>query len=205
MLTFMEFQGIRMEYPKKPDSYFLSLDEYRLFAKKSISRFAKPVAKKLLKDDDFIADLTHMIMMADWRWDGRGSRSGYRSWCARLAIIEGLKLNRQKKHIKTISIDEVLSNDTNGFSGKFNTNYNSSRKLKDILEDKRLTNNEVTEEILRNFSLTDVQKDYLVRNIEGESPKDIAEAEHRSKQYVYGVLENARKKIRRYYDKEFAL
>lgn len=185
-----------MEYPQKSNSYFLRLDEYILMAKKCIVRFVPNRANQLLINDDFIADIAHDIMMADWRWDGRGNRIGYRSKCAKWSIFE--KLKKKKKDIKTLSLDEEL--------GYWNgTNYYQTKRIKDILEDKTLRNNEVTEDLLRNFSLTDTQTEYLLRNINGEHPKDIAKDKGVTNQNVSLTLKLAKEKIRRFYDKRFSL
>ena len=189
-----------MEYPQKPDSYFLTLAEYTVFAKKSISRFAPNLANKILKDEDFIADLTHDIIMADWRWNGKGSRSGYRSKCAQWSIMDQLK--KRKKHIGTISLDDeinIYGNNSSKYIGV------KTKRIKDILEDKTIKDNEVTEDLLKPFSLTDTQKEYLLRNINGENPVDIAKDKNVTPQHVSLVLKQTKERMRKFYDKKFAL
>lgn len=187
-----------MEYPQKSDTYFLSLEEYTLLAKKCICKFAPNLANTLLKDNDFITDLAHDIMMADWRWNGNGNRQGYRSKCARWFICDILR--KRKNDIKTISLEDEIHVYQHGGKGLTKT-----KRIKDLLEDKKINFNEVTEDLLKPFCLTDIQKSYLLRNINGEHPKDIAKDENVTPQYVSSTLKIAKEKMRRFYDKRNAL
>jgi hypothetical protein len=111
MLKINRIQNKRMIYPEKSETYFLKLEDYILFAKKSISRFMPVLSKKLLRDDDFIADVAHDIMIADWKWNGLGDRIGYRSKCAKWSILG--KIKERKRDIKVLSFSkEVHSSGT---------------------------------------------------------------------------------------------
>jgi DNA-directed RNA polymerase specialized sigma24 family protein len=73
------------------------------------------------------------------------------------------------------------------------------------LEDKKNPNNNVTEEHLKNFSLSPIQKEYLLRNINGDKIKDIANDHGVTIQHVHITIKSAKEKIRKYYDKKVAL
>lgn len=181
-----------MEYPNKPDSYFLPLNDYTKFAKQSIRRFMPVLANVLLRDDDFVSDITHDIMMADWRWNGNGSRVGYRSKCAKWSILD--KLKARNRVIPTFSLDQPINNKTNRNNDRATVYY-------EILEDKK-RHGEITEDHLKNFSLTENQIHLLLRNINGESITEIAKSQNISNQAVSLTIKVAKEKIRKYYDKE---
>jgi DNA-directed RNA polymerase specialized sigma24 family protein len=151
------------------------------------------LSKKLLRDDDFIADVAHDIMIADWKWNGLGDRIGYRSKCAKWSILG--KIKERKRDIKVLSFSKVTHS---GGTGR-------KMYLSDTIEDKRKPENSVTEEHLKNFSLSPIQKEYLLRNINGDKIKDIANDHGVTIQHVHITIKSAKEKIRKYYDKKVAL
>lgn len=199
MLTLRKFSKLRMNYPPKKDNYFLTLKEYTLLAKKCICKFVPVLASQLLKNDDFITDITHDIMMADWRWNGKGSRIGYRSKCAKWSILK--KIKRKKKHIYTISLDDEIT----VYGHKTSKNGIRTKRIKDLLEDTKIKYEEVTEDLLKPFSLTSTQKEYLLRNINGENPLDIAKDKGVTPQYVSLILKHTKERMRKFYDKKSTL
>lgn len=192
-----KIRNLRVNYEKKPDNYYCTLDEYILFAKKSIMRFASPVAKSLLKNEDFISDIAYAIMMADWRWDGNGDRVGYRSKCADWAIKVNLnKLKKQNKKNKDIlSLNWQINNNRN----------DSDADLYSIVEDKRLTKSKEIDVkgILENSGLTDLQKQYIsMYYMENMNLKQIAEQFNTTPQNINQTITRGIEKIRKFNKKE---
>lgn len=195
--------NLKIKYEQKPNEYFLTLDEYLLMAKKSISRFAPSLAPRLLKNEDFVSEIAYSIMMADWRWDsskdnnkdGKNSRVGYRSKCADWAIKVNIKKLKNKNNLP--SGEQILS---------LNHNVGNDEKsvdLYNIVEDKRISKFEPNIDIntfFDNSNLTDSQKKYLeMRYINGVKLKDIAEQSGTTIQNINKIINIAIKKIKKYH------
>jgi RNA polymerase sigma factor (sigma-70 family) len=73
-----------------PNKTFLPLKEYEKCVKKVISKYFRHISKFLLKNEEIIANLVTSAIMADWRFDGRGSIGGYRVQCVKWAIQKTL-------------------------------------------------------------------------------------------------------------------
>lgn len=110
----------RTEYPNKESKDFDSLDQYLTDAIKIIKTYADKyqgsLARRILEDEDAIANIAHKMMLGDWRWtpeykskSGRAhSRRAYRFQCAVWAIKEYVKRQEKKrKYGKHISIDKL--------------------------------------------------------------------------------------------------
>jgi RNA polymerase sigma factor (sigma-70 family) len=187
---------LRVEYKEKPKEYYCSLDEYILMAKKSIAKFASPLAKGLLRNDDFISEIAHSIMMADWRWNGLGDRVGYRSKCANWAIKVNLRKLKKNTDLKILSLNYDINYD----------NGNDNVGLYNIIEDKRLNNYPKsinTEAIFEKSGLTDKQKQLLIMYyIDGMKLREIAEQVGTTPQNINKIIRTSVKKIKKYNTKE---
>jgi len=184
-----------VKYETKPNDYYCTLDEYILFAKKSIMRFASPVAKSLLKNEDFISDIAHAIMMADWRWNGDGDRVGYRSKCAEWAIKINLtklkKQNEKNKKNRLISLNYQINDDSGDV-------YN-------MIEDKRFSPKQDinVKGILENSCLTDLQKQYInMYYIEEKTLNEIAGEFNTTPQNINQTITRGIEKIKKFNKKE---
>jgi RNA polymerase sigma factor (sigma-70 family) len=83
------------------DVEFLTLREYEAIAKKTIKKFCKHSFVRLLKNPEFVGNVTHDIMMGDWRYkeqDGVGkTRYSYRNQCAVWSIKKSFDKNKHTK------------------------------------------------------------------------------------------------------------
>lgn len=127
MLDIANVGDFKLNYPDHKNIKFENLDFYITLAKKNVSKFADKVcvgyAKKILQDEDAIANIAHHVMMADWRWDAskKGAtgesktRYSYRNQCAIWAIKSYIsrqyKINKKYRNTKTFSFDACLDDD----------------------------------------------------------------------------------------------
>lgn len=101
------------EMPKANlNNFESSPDDYVKIARKLILAHASSLranlANELLLSDDAISNIATEIMLADWKWDGRGTKCGYRKQRAIWAMQSYLSRSKSfhKKRMKYI--DEVL-------------------------------------------------------------------------------------------------
>jgi RNA polymerase sigma factor (sigma-70 family) len=88
---------------RSKDTGYLSLKEYY---KQACAVLVKYGSKKFLKSEDNISYVMHEMMMADKRFDGRGSRIGYRLNNGRFAV----KSLCSKKPNTTIYLNSMVKN-----------------------------------------------------------------------------------------------
>ena len=68
------------------DKKFMPLKDYRDCVKHVIYKHFRKLSKFLLRNEEILTNLTTSAVMADWRFDGRGSIEGYRVQCVKWAI-----------------------------------------------------------------------------------------------------------------------
>ena len=101
----------RLNFPQERKE-FCTLEEYTDIAKKTISRYCPKNREEILRNDDAVANIAHAIMLADWQFNGRGSKFGFRKSRARFAIKS--YLSRRARNLKNVefSIDSIMNNET---------------------------------------------------------------------------------------------
>lgn len=72
------------------DKVFMPLEKYRDCVKHVVYKYYRRWSKFLLKDDEILTNLTTSAIMADWRFDGRGTIEGYRVQCVKWAIKKAM-------------------------------------------------------------------------------------------------------------------
>jgi RNA polymerase sigma factor (sigma-70 family) len=98
----------RISYPDKDQQYFKSSIQYYLnLAESLIKKYATNMAYIFLHNEDVISNIATSMMMADWRFDGRGDRSGYRKSCGRLALLACITRYQNNRKIPTISMNDA--------------------------------------------------------------------------------------------------
>lgn len=99
--------------PDKNNVQFEGLDDYYLIAKKMISTHGPKIrtglADEMLKNDDAISNIAHAIMMADWKFDGRGSRLGYRKKMGEYAIRNYATRSGKAFRRQVFSLDNFIN------------------------------------------------------------------------------------------------
>jgi len=110
-----KLQTPRSAYPHSHnDIPFVSMDDYLLITRKLISTIAPTIksglAGEILRSEDAISNIATSVMLADWKWNGKGTRRGYRSQCAYWAILRYVTRATTDNH--TLSIDWEYNNDS---------------------------------------------------------------------------------------------
>lgn len=113
MVTHIDIIGIGNKKLNTNNDDFCSLDEYVLIAKKTISSYASKIkhglAEEMLRNDDAIANIAHAIMMADWQFDGRGNKFGFRKERAKYAIHLYISRRSRESRKKIYQLDNLLN------------------------------------------------------------------------------------------------
>lgn len=139
----------------------LTLDEYTTTAEKAIKKWGHP---KMLNDEG-IGAVIHMMMKADLKFDGRGTRSGYRMKAARYAIgrlfsLYHLSKERAKKKPKILSLNHIIDS-TNGEETEMYTMVDSGYEPPDVILENQERNSKVYNTIMESDVLTPREKQVL--------------------------------------------
>ncbi len=196
MINLLDISVPKQTYPDHSNIKFESMDFYLDLARKLVNTLLTNsfVAQKILKNDDYISYLATYIMMADWTWNGRGTKYGYRKQC----VVWALKtmFTRYKKQQQCLSLNNRLNN-----------YFTSEHPLSfiDILVDKHKDiqhneNVELVENMLSNSKLTKKQKKYLnLYYFEGKSLDNVGQDCGVSRAAVSCGIKRAIRKIRKKY------
>lgn len=91
------------EYDNKD---FGTLDEYLEIARRTIVSYAGEIrlglADEMLKNEDAVANVAHAVMMADWHFDGRGDKFGFRKQRIKWAIRNYITRKTHRQYTTTI-------------------------------------------------------------------------------------------------------
>lgn len=108
MIDLVSIKDKRLEYPQASTQQFLTLEEYRTLTIRLVKKFTGgSIRNKILKSEDAISNISHEIMMADWRWDethlgtesGKAfARTSYRLECAKYAIYGFIKRSSKPRN-----------------------------------------------------------------------------------------------------------
>ena len=81
--------------------------EYQLIAKKILYNTCNPeLSEAIYNDEDYFGSIASAIMIADWKWDGRGTIYGYRKQYAKWTIyriIKEINSNKREHNIRNFS------------------------------------------------------------------------------------------------------
>tara|TARA_R110000824_G_scaffold104833_1_gene248528 strand:- start:3434 stop:3958 length:525 start_codon:yes stop_codon:yes gene_type:complete len=88
-----------------------SLAEYDITAKKILMTVAPSVALIIINDPDRFGYVVGEVMKADWKWNGNGTKYGYR----KQRVIWAVKkiLSSIKKNQKTLSLHQLVKDSSN--------------------------------------------------------------------------------------------
>src|SRR5687768_3821805 len=90
---------------QREEATYLTLKEYELMARKVIWKYGSKFRYKFLRDEDSISFVIYRLAKADQKFDGRGSREGFRSQngvYAVLSLIEKV-CKKQKRLFKSLN------------------------------------------------------------------------------------------------------
>lgn len=81
------------------------LDTYYRWAAQCVCRFApRTKAQHMLHDSDILAEIVSYLIKADLKWNGKGSKTGYRKAQGKFAV-KRIVYRRAKKEHKFVSLD----------------------------------------------------------------------------------------------------
>ena len=172
----------------------LSLDEYREIARRLIISMRHkfgPVCNSILNSEDAMTNITTQIMLADWKFDGRGSKKGYRKSIAHYAIMSFItKNNKGGRHIG--SLNAPLSS------------MDDSSELIKVIQDKMvdqpskaIEDREFANYLMNCPNLTDKQRDCTYKYyIEDRNMQDIADESGITREAVRQSIRGAMAKMK---------
>lgn len=113
MIINMDIVGIGNRSVNKPKFKMENLDEYLSISKKMISALAPSIkyglAEEMLCNEDAISNVAHDIMMADWQFNGNGSRFGFRKSRAKYSIKSYLSRRAKNNKRMIFRLDKSIS------------------------------------------------------------------------------------------------
>ena len=189
--TFPDSNGIKF------DSYENYIDLARQLIYLHVSEVNQELAIDLLNNEDIVSDMASTIIMADWQFNGRGTKWGYRKQCVKWAVYGIFKRLRNKPPLVSL---ESISLDDNILDG--------DKELKSIIDnkcdspDKKVINDEVYM-MLKHPSLSKDEESFLfLYYIKDMTMKEIAGENKVSDSWVSKALQSGRNKLRRIYNKK---
>ena len=185
----LEYIGIgtpRTELPQYKNEQFNTLEEYNKLAKimiiNEVGQYSGGLAQKISNSDDCIANISNVLMMADWKWNGQGSKYGYRKQCVQWAIRGIVNKYKKNRHI----ITKTLNTDIEDIHY---TNFISNQQ-----------NKELVDQIINSTLLTKKQKQYIqLKYIEGYTLQEIGNKYSVSRQNIQQTIKEGIKKLQNEY------
>lgn len=98
----------KQEFEATPDAYWAIASK---LIKKIAPRFRPGLAEQILKSDDAISNIVTAIMLADWNWNGKGTRCGYRKQCVIWAIGRYITRDVARAKHQMLSLNFTLNED----------------------------------------------------------------------------------------------
>jgi len=197
----IEIMGSRncKKYPDASTQEFEgSWKEYILIAKKLIAslapRYRSGLSTQMLRSDDTISNMATSVMMADWSWNGNGSRFGYRKQCAEWAIKN--YMHRQKIYLKNkpLSFNHIYCDGMELVDLVKSTNvYSENPQV--IAMSKEQTS--VIKRLLNSGILSNKQTQYITMHyLEGKQQTEIAKIIGVSRQAVRESIKRGLNKLK---------
>jgi len=163
---------------------FLSLRGYERLAIKLLKKHG-PKLKYLTKSQDNIDYIINALIKSDIRFDGRGSRTGYRYQNGRYATMNVLRRIQQNQQL---SLDADIGN---------NATFKNFVAVKQLSMDDRILFNDIMDYIHRSTFFTECEKDVLkLRFKENMKMIDIANDLNLSIQRIHDIINEAIDKLR---------
>jgi RNA polymerase sigma factor (sigma-70 family) len=187
--------------PKNYDNKdFKSVNEYIKLAKRSIIKFApryvnSTLVYKMLNSDDVVSNIATDIMIAQWKFNGKGSQEGYLRLCAIYSVqdyFRRYKYNEKNDHLS-------LNDDTESILFK---------KPKGVLlnrycPEKILIEKEERESLINliKIVLTEIEAECIILYyFDYYNGAEIGRLKHVSREYIRQVLKSAKHKLMEYLD-----
>jgi RNA polymerase sigma factor (sigma-70 family) len=116
MIDLVNIGDPRLEYSEENKvNLEESVGEYLKLARKYIKTIAPKIradlASKILSSDDAISNIATVLMMADWRWNGKGTKSGYRAQRVHYALYAMLERDISRNKRGVMSLNHEIDDD----------------------------------------------------------------------------------------------
>jgi hypothetical protein len=113
MILHVDIVGIGNKKVSTPKFEMETLNEYLTIAEKMIGALAPSIkyglAEEMLNSDDAISNVAHDIMLADWQFNGRGNRFGFRKDRARYSIKSYLGRKSKNNSRQIFRLDNIIN------------------------------------------------------------------------------------------------
>ena len=190
----VEMKRTKFPQPTKQNE-LLSLDDYLVLARKCISVYAPRIRSglgvEMLQNEDAIANIANALMMADYKFDGRGSIGGYRKQSVIYAIRSYVEHVTHNNAVKKTSCFTDLGTKfgKDDATKEFDVADNSNPASISIDRERKENTVRIVKELLDSDILSDVQKKYIkMRFMDNMSVMEIATACDVSRQGVNDVI-----------------
>ncbi len=186
VVTIRRIESFKMA---NPNNQILSLKNYDDCVKYVLYKYYPHFANIFIRNAEEFSYVVHSAIAADYRYDGRGTQSGYRVYCIKRAIRKSMSnLMKQRKKIKNIYTSTEMGH------GRYT--------LGDLLpnpqnEEEKIDNAEEVKYLIDNASLTETQKSRLYRHyFHRMSLREIAQEDNVTYQAVGKTIQQAIEQIR---------
>lgn len=189
-----------VELPENPGN-FENLDDYYLIAKKIVSSQANGIraglAEEILNNDDALANIAYAIMMADWKFDGRGNRHGYRKKMAIYAIRNYVGRSAKSNKRRMYSLDRKLcDSESDSFAQTMPDNGPSPAEIIQQQDEQDKLVSKI-EALLESGAISDQQASYLRQHfLHGMSMAEIGSLRGVSRQSVHDLITRALRELK---------
>lgn len=179
--------------PDKANQVNLTLAEYNEITRRIVlstaDRFGFGICNQILQNDDAMANITYQVMAADWRFDGRGTKEGYRKSMAIYAIRSFLVRHKKTKKKNIISYNIHNTEDSELINVLYDNDCDSFSEIDNFDE---------LESRISKANLTDRQKDCLHKYfVEGSTLQQIAKETNITKEAVRQTILKSTQKLQR--------
>ncbi len=171
-----------------------SLAFYLKSAHKAICKWGN---SNMLSDEDAISEVAHFMMVADDRFDGRGSRDGFRMSYAKYGVLHAISKYKRnkKKHRNVQSLDVSIGKKNNSGRDVFLHECIEDKSARKSREEQDINSN--LETIINGSNLTSKQKISIIRYyIYGDTYKEIGDRNGTSYEAVRQSINAGLKKLK---------
>ena len=101
--------GQKRHLPNHENIEFENLGDYLKIVTKAVKAHTTPSqARSILENDDAMANLAHQVMLADWQYNGKGNRYGFRKSRIKFALKTYLTRTNNVKSKNVVSLDQTI-------------------------------------------------------------------------------------------------
>lgn len=149
---------------------------------------------EILSNEDAISDIAYSIMLADCKFDGRGTRYGFRSQHAKWAIWRYLEKRTKSREIMSLDFNFGDEDDSNSLGDTIDSGTKTPEEIAEKKESLRLVDEIINDGITLNHKERVCVKSYYLDNMTLDSIRPLVNV--KTRQGVHVILKRAMAKIR---------